>query len=109
MSFLLLIFQTNNLQMVHRGVKFSCRFTLKEVAQRWYALLYDPTISRLAVSAMRNLHPESIANIESKALFSVAEEELLATIQSVCSMLIFKHIFFCFIIISFVIEFTTHN
>jgi len=47
-------------------------------------LLYDPTISRLAISAMRNLHPESVANIESKALFSVAEEELLATIQSVC-------------------------
>lgn len=71
--------------MVHKGVKFSCRFTLKEIAQRWYALLYDPTISRLAVSAMRNLHPETIANIESKALFSIAEEELLATIQSVSS------------------------
>jgi hypothetical protein len=51
--------------------------------------LYDPTISRLAVSAMRNLHPESVANIESKALFSVAEEELLATIQSVCSVFFF--------------------
>lgn len=68
---------------MHRGVKFSCRFTLKEIAQRWYALLYDQTISRLAVSAMRNLHPECIANIESKALYSVAEEELLATILSV--------------------------
>ncbi|CAI6351187.1 unnamed protein product [Macrosiphum euphorbiae] len=76
------VLQTNNLPIVHRGVKFSCRFTLKEIAQRWYALLYDPTISRLAVSAMRNLHPESVANIESKALFSIAEEELLATIQS---------------------------
>ncbi|XP_050431866.1 microspherule protein 1 [Adelges cooleyi] len=76
------VLQTNNLQMVHRGVKFSCRFTHKEIAQRWYALLYDPTISRLAVSAMRNLHPETIANIESKALFSIAEEELLATVQS---------------------------
>jgi len=52
--------------------------------------LYDPTISRLAVSAMRNLHPESVANIESKALFSIAEEELLATIQSVCSVFSFS-------------------
>ncbi|XP_050540256.1 microspherule protein 1 [Daktulosphaira vitifoliae] len=76
------VLQTNNLQMVHRGVKFSCRFTHKEIAQRWYALLYDPTISRLAVSAMKNLHPETIANIESKALFSIAEEELLASVQS---------------------------
>lgn len=78
------ISQSNNLSMVHRGVKFSCRFTLKEISQRWYALLYDSTISRLAVSAMRNLHPETVANIEAKALFSVAEEDILATIQSVC-------------------------
>jgi len=76
------VLQANNLAVVHRGVKFSCRFTLKEISQRWYALLYDPTISRLAVSAMHNLHPECIANIESKALYSVAEEELLATILS---------------------------
>lgn len=78
-----LYLQTNNLGIVHRGVKFSCKFTLKEISQRWYALLYDPTISRLAVSAMRNLHPECITNIESKALYSVAEEKLLATVQSV--------------------------
>lgn len=94
---LCLILQTNNLQMVHRGVKFSCRFTHKEISQRWYALLYDQTISKLAVSAMRNLHPETIANVEAKALFSIAEEELLASIQSVCSILtlffFYKYIF----------------
>lgn len=74
--------QTNDLKMVHRGVKFSCRFTLQEIQQRWYALLYDPAISRLAISAMRNLHPEAIANVESKALFSINEEEILSTIKS---------------------------
>ncbi|XP_075215541.1 microspherule protein Rcd5 [Lycorma delicatula] len=74
--------QTNDLKWVHRGVKFSCRFTLQEIQQRWYALLYDPAISRLAIAAMRNLHPEAIANVESKALFSTLEEELLATIKS---------------------------
>lgn len=69
--------------MVHRGVKFSCRFTIQEVQQRWYALLYDPAVSRLAVQSMRNLHPEVIANVESKALYSKAEEELLATVKIV--------------------------
>ncbi|XP_046661159.1 microspherule protein 1-like isoform X3 [Homalodisca vitripennis] len=73
--------QTNDLRMVHRGVKFSCRFTIQEVQQRWYALLYDPVISRLAVASMRNLHPEVIASVESKALYSKQEEELLATIK----------------------------
>ena len=38
--------QSNNLAAVHLGVKFSCRFTLKEVQERWYALLYDPQISK---------------------------------------------------------------
>lgn len=92
--------------MVHRGVKFSCRFTLKEIAQRWYALLYDSTISRLAVSAMRNLHPETVANIESKALFSIAEEELLASLQSV--RLGLDLVFYYYFINLFVIEFTTN-
>ena len=69
--------------MVHRGVKFSCRFTVQELQQRWYALLYDPIVSRVAVAAMRNLHPEVAAAVQSKALYSKAEEELLGTIKSV--------------------------
>lgn len=69
--------------MVHRGVKFSCRFTIQEVQQRWYALLYDPVISRLSVASMRNLHPEVISSVQSKALYSRQEEELLATVKPV--------------------------
>ncbi|XP_067015360.1 microspherule protein 1 [Anabrus simplex] len=74
--------QTNDLRMVHRGIKFSCRFTVQELQQRWYALLYDPAVSRIAVAAMRNLHPDLIASVQSRALFSKAEEQLLGTIKS---------------------------
>lgn len=38
--------QTNDLTSVHLGVKFSCRFNLREIQERWYALLYDPVISK---------------------------------------------------------------
>jgi microspherule protein 1 len=76
-------FQTNDLRTVHRGTKFSCRFTVQELQQRWYALLYDPAVSRVAVAAMRNLHPELIASVQSRALYSKAEEQLLGTIKSV--------------------------
>lgn len=72
--------------MVHRGVKFSCRFTVQELQQRWYALLYDTIVSRVAVAAMRNLHPEVTQAVQAKALFSKAEEELLGTIKSVSSV-----------------------
>lgn len=74
--------QTNDIKTVHRGVKFSCKFTTQELSNRWCSLLYDEAISRIAVAAMRNLHPELIAEIQSKALFSKAEEELLASIKS---------------------------
>ncbi|KAH8398095.1 hypothetical protein KR215_004742, partial [Drosophila sulfurigaster] len=74
--------QTNDLRMIHRGVKFSCKFTLQELQQRWYALLYEPAVSRIAVSAMRNLHPELVESVQRKALYSVQEENLLGTIKS---------------------------
>ncbi|XP_040395461.1 microspherule protein 1 isoform X1 [Cygnus olor] len=74
--------QTNDLTSVHLGVKFSCRFNLREIQERWYALLYDPIISKLACQAMRQLHPEAIAAIQSKVLFSKAEEQLLNKVGS---------------------------
>ena len=77
------VLQTDDLASVHLGVKFSCHFTLQEVQERWYALLYDPVISKLACQAMRQLHPEAIAAIQSKALFSKAEEQLLSKVGSV--------------------------
>ncbi|MBW02918.1 Microspherule protein 1, partial [Eschrichtius robustus] len=76
------VLQTNDLASVHLGVKFSCHFTLREVQECWYALLYDPVISKLACQAMRQLHPEAIAAIQSKALFSQAEEQLLSQVGS---------------------------
>jgi len=81
-------FQTNDLRTVHRGTKLSCRFTVQELQQRWYALLYDPAVSRVAVAAMRNLHPELIASVQSRALYSKAEEQLLGTVKSVSVLLI---------------------
>ena len=40
------VHQTTDLTSVHLGVKFSCRFTFREIKERWYALLYDPVISK---------------------------------------------------------------
>uniref|UniRef100_A0A4W5P0R6 Microspherule protein 1 n=1 Tax=Hucho hucho TaxID=62062 RepID=A0A4W5P0R6_9TELE len=52
---------------------------LRPVRSRWLALALH---SSLAWQAMRQLHPEAIAAIQSKALFSQAEEALLAKILS---------------------------
>ena len=75
--------QTCDLRAVYQGVKFSCKFTFNEITQRWCALVYDRTISRLALSAIRNLQSETIAHIEANCLYSETEEELIASIKSV--------------------------
>lgn len=46
-------------------------------------MLYDSAVSRVAVQAMRNLHPELIASVQARTLYSKAEEDLLGTIKSV--------------------------
>ncbi|XP_064597826.1 microspherule protein 1-like isoform X2 [Liolophura sinensis] len=74
--------QTNDLSAVHLGVKFTCRFTLREIQERWYALLYDQVISKLAITRIKQLHPEIIMSVQAKALFSNKEEELLGTVSS---------------------------
>lgn len=83
LSLIVGIQQTNDLRIVHQGVKFSCKFTIQEMQNRWYSLLYDEPISRIAVTAMRNLHPELVESVHSKALYTIQEEELLGTIKSV--------------------------
>lgn len=75
--------QTNDLRTVHLGTKFSCRFTVQELQQRWYALLYDQAVSRVAVSAMRNLHPDMVAAVQDRALWSTQEEQILSSLKSV--------------------------
>lgn len=39
--------QTNDLVAVYKGVKFSCKFTQKEIEERWHALLLDRHLSKL--------------------------------------------------------------
>lgn len=91
LSLIIGIQQTNDLKIVHQGVKFSCKFTFQEMQNRWYSLLYDEAISRIAVAAMRNLHPEVVESVHAKALYTAQEEELLGTVKSVCTTLFFTH------------------
>ncbi|XP_025016819.1 microspherule protein 1 [Tetranychus urticae] len=82
LALILAVQQTNNLEDVYRGVKFSCKFTLKEIENRWYALLYDPTIAKISVSSIRQLHTDVIALTHRKTIFSQQEEDILKTVPS---------------------------
>jgi len=82
LALILSVQQTNSLKSVYYGVKFSCSFTLQDIQERWYTLLYNSVISKMAVVAMKQLHPEIIAAVQSRVLFSKQEEELLQAIAS---------------------------
>ncbi|XP_067932134.1 microspherule protein 1-like [Watersipora subatra] len=74
------VMQTSDLKSVHVGVKFSCNFSLQEIEDRWYTLLYNEKISKIAMTAVQQLGKDEIARVESKALFSKQEEDLLCTV-----------------------------
>ncbi|CAD5111271.1 DgyrCDS593 [Dimorphilus gyrociliatus] len=74
--------QTNDLKKVYTAVKFSCQFSYREIQERWYLLLYDQKLSKVAVNAMKQLHPELVQSIMAKTLFSDKEEKLLSVIPS---------------------------
>lgn len=82
LALILAVQQTCDLTSVFLGVKFSCKFTLREIQERWYTLLYDPMLSKLALQAIKQLHPDLTAAVHSKALFSKEEETCLATVPS---------------------------
>ncbi|CAG0898031.1 unnamed protein product [Darwinula stevensoni] len=74
------VLQTNDLQAVHLGVKFSCKFTLREITDHWYSLLYDAPLSQIALQRIRSLPTEMVERINSQALFSTQEEQILSQV-----------------------------
>lgn len=81
LALILAVQQINDLFAIYKGVKFSCKFSLREIEDRWYALLYCAPIQRVAMAAMRQLAPDIVAQIHANTLFSKEEEELLKTIS----------------------------
>ena len=50
--------QVSDVVVVHRAVKFSKPYSLKEIKERWFALLYNPEFSRLSTAALTSLDEE---------------------------------------------------
>ena len=74
--------QTNSLMSVYLGTKFSCRFTLKEIEERWDALLYNPAISASAMEETSLLSEQERSFADSAVIWSPVEEEILSQFSS---------------------------
>lgn len=73
--------QTCDLQTIHLAVRFSCNFTLKEIQDRWFALLYDPLVSRLAQQSIKALPSDVIQQTMKNVLWSRDEDCILGDIN----------------------------
>lgn len=82
LSLISAVTQTCDLQMVHLAVRFSCNFTLKEIQDRWFALLYDPLVSRLAQQSIKALPSDVINKIIQNVLWSRDEDCIIADVDT---------------------------
>eukprot|EP00041_Stephanoeca_diplocostata_P018157 m.378648 g.378648 ORF g.378648 m.378648 type:complete len:512 (+) comp20935_c0_seq3:378-1913(+) len=73
--------QVPDLVVVHCGVKFSRKYSLHELKERWYALMYDQDTCRRSCAAIAALDEEERRLQTSTVLFSAAEENHLRSIQ----------------------------
>jgi len=44
--------------------------------------MYEPIISKMAMQAIKNLHPEVVLATQRKTLFSKAEQDVLGTVKA---------------------------
>ena len=62
---------------INENVKFSCHFTLDEIKERWFHILFDPKISKHSKAAISTLPAELRKLWEAKTEFSDFEDEVL--------------------------------
>lgn len=74
--------QLSCLDAVHKCTQFSIKFSLKEIQERWYAILYDAPISKMIYKKLESLKPDEIEKLKSLAPFSDTENEILMNIES---------------------------
>lgn len=76
------IMQLDCLEDVHMLTKFTKKFTLNELNERWYAILYDAPISKLIYNNMKKLHSDDVLRLKKLAPFSKSENKHLISIHS---------------------------
>lgn len=66
-------------------MKFSKKYSLIEIEERWFELLYDENVSRVARRRMDQVGRDKLRLIQSKIPFSAAEEEIIRGVTSMTS------------------------
>ncbi|KAK6730712.1 hypothetical protein RB195_007277 [Necator americanus] len=71
----------HDLRAAYGSIKFSRPYSMEDIEERWYQLMYDDTLSRQAKKRMNELPVEEILRIQSRTAFTVREEELLRSLD----------------------------
>lgn len=76
------ILHVEDLGEVHNLTKFSKKFTLKELENRWFAILYDAPISRMIYKNLKKLHSDDILRLKKLIPFNLKENSILLNLDS---------------------------
>lgn len=75
-------FQLCDLKAVFNLMKFTKKFTLADIEEHWYELMYDENLSRAARKRMDGHNKEKIRAIQSRIPFSTDEEDIIRSVPS---------------------------
>lgn len=73
-------------------MKFSKKYSLVEIEERWFELLYDENVSNIAKRRMDQVGRDKLRLIQSKIPFSTAEEEIIRGVASITNNPLFEKI-----------------
>lgn len=73
-------------------MKFSKKYSFVEIEERWFELLYDENVSRIAKRRMDQVGRDKLRLIQSKIPFSSFEEEIIRGVSSINNSPIFEKI-----------------
>ncbi|KJH51832.1 FHA domain protein [Dictyocaulus viviparus] len=71
----------HDLRAAYGSIKFSRPYSLEDIEERWYQLMYDDVLSRQAKKRINELPVEEILRIQSRTAFTVREEDLLRGLE----------------------------
>ncbi|CAI4229966.1 unnamed protein product [Auanema sp. JU1783] len=71
-----------DLKTVFENVEFSKDYSLVEIEERWYQLMYDDVLSRQAKKRINEMQLQDLIRIQSNTPFTKREENVLCTVPS---------------------------
>lgn len=73
--------QLNSLEETLGLTEFTSNFSIQDLKERWYSIMYDAPISKMIYKNIKKLHPDDVLRLKRLAPFSESENKLLTNLN----------------------------